>query len=191
MIDRTSRWCMWLSSLHRHPNHMWSYCDRTSRWLIAPADDACDWVAVIVIRTICYLTEIAPADDWSHQQMMHGVAVIVIRTIRYLIEIAPADDWSHLQMIHVIEWPSSSAIIGLVLHTCLIMNSMVSLTTQFNNNSSTVSIKSPWELRSAPPDWCEWAGITTSLMIRLSQPWVMSIEENEVSSFVMTARSLE
>ena len=71
LIARTNRWCMWLSNLHRHPNHIWSYWDRTSRWLIAPADDACDWVAFIVIRTICYLIEIAPADDSSHQQMMH------------------------------------------------------------------------------------------------------------------------
>ena len=58
MIDRSHQQmmrCMWLSNLHRHPNHMWSYWDRTSRWLIAPAVDACDWVAFIVIRTICYL----------------------------------------------------------------------------------------------------------------------------------------
>jgi hypothetical protein len=38
------------------------------------------------------------------------------------------------------------AIIGLVLDTCLIMKSMISLTTQCNNNSSTVSTESPWEL---------------------------------------------
>ena len=55
LIARTNKWWMWLSNLHRHPNHMWSYWDRTSRWLIAPADDACDWVAFIFIRTTCYL----------------------------------------------------------------------------------------------------------------------------------------
>ena len=35
MIDRTCRWCMWVSNIHRHPNRMLSYWD-TSRWLITP-----------------------------------------------------------------------------------------------------------------------------------------------------------
>ena len=86
----------WLRS---HQHHDWS---------LAPTNDGCDWVTFIVIQTICDLIEIAPADDWSHQQMMHDwVAFIVIRTICYLIEIAPADDSSRQQMMHVSELPSS------------------------------------------------------------------------------------
>ena len=113
MIDRTSSWCMWLSSLHRHPNHMLSYLDRISRWLIAPADDACEWVTFIVIRTVCYLIE-TPADDWSHPAHYscervtffvsnHRPCSPYLFNNNEINEIAPADDWSHLQMVHVSE----------------------------------------------------------------------------------------
>ena len=51
----------WLRS---HQHHDWS---------LAPTNDGCDWVTFIVIQTICDLIEIAPADDWSHQQLMYVI----------------------------------------------------------------------------------------------------------------------
>ena len=120
MIDRTSSWCMWLSSLHRHPNHMLSYLDRISRWLIAPADDACEWVTFIVIRTVCYLIE-TPADDWSHPAHYSCERVTFIVSIGLVLH--TADDWSHPAH-YLCERVTFIVSIGLDLHTCLIIKSM-------------------------------------------------------------------